>query len=154
MLSPTPALRIRKASWSIACSDRTRLCAIARRTKNSLQTAYPYIKRQPLAHFTSRRNPTRKGFSELAIFQRDNSILNLSTARTAHPGFRHDKQSEGPDLHMQPELHMVSVMPLNPTKRSPAVHMQRIGRSLIKVKVKSRSTGRMRLSRSSRCASC
>jgi hypothetical protein len=91
-----------------------------------------------LVRFTSRKNPTRKAFPEHATFQRDNSILNLSTIRAAHPGFRHDKQLDLPDLHMQHELHSAPVMPLNPTKKSPVVHMQRTGRSLIKVKVKSR----------------
>src|SRR5437870_10172460 len=67
------------------------------------------------------KNPIRKAFPEHATFRRDNSILNLSMARAAHLGFRRSKQLEILDLLMQLALHVMSVMPLNLTKRLPAV---------------------------------
>ena len=96
-----------------------------------------------MAHFTSRKNPIRKAFPEHATFRRDNSILNLSTARAAHLGFRRSKQLEILDLLMQLALHVMYAMPLNLTKRLPAILTQGIGPSWIKARVKSRSTGRI-----------
>jgi len=64
-------------------------------------------------------------------------------ARAAHLGFRRSKQLEILDLLMQLALHVMSVMPLNLTKRLPAVLTQGIGPSLIRARVKRRSTGRI-----------
>ena len=96
-----------------------------------------------MAHFTSRKSLIRKAFAEHAIFQRDNSILSLSTALAAHQEFHRSKQSEILDLLMQLALHVMYAMPLNLTKRLPAILTQGIGPSWIKARVKSRSTGRI-----------
>ena len=147
-------LRTRKANSSIGCLGLTRRCGMMRRANNLAPMAPPLIKRQPLAHFISRKSPTLIVSPELATFRRDNSILNLSTAPTAHLESLHSRRSEILVLLMQLARRAVPAMPLNPTKRSPAVLTRRTGPSSKRVKVKSRLTGRMRRSRSNRCASC
>ncbi len=116
--------------------------------------AHPQIKRQALAHFMCGKSPTRKVLPELVTFRPDNSILNLSRARATHLEFLHGKRSEILILLMQLARRAVRAMPPDLTKGSPAALMPRTGPSLIKVKVKSRLTDRMRRSQSSRCASC
>lgn len=145
-------LRTRKANSSIGCLDRTPRCAMMLRTNNLAPMAPQLIKRRPLAHFMSRKSQTLRVLPGLATFQRDNSILNLSKPPAAHREFLHSKLLE--ILLMRLARRAVPAMPLNLIRRSPAVLTRRTGHSLIKVKVKSRLTGRMRRSRSSRCASC
>jgi hypothetical protein len=50
--------------------------------------------------------------------------------------------------------HAVFAMRLNPTKRLPVAYTRKTGLSWIRVKAKSRLTGKTRRSRSTRCASC
>src|ERR687887_1837875 len=114
--------------------------------------AHRYTKRQGSVRFTWRKNRIRKRFREHVTSRRGNLIPGLFTAVAVRPRTHLSKQREILDWLIQRKRHGVHAMPLNPTRKSQAVHTQRTGLFWIRVKAKSRSTGKTRRSRSTKCA--
>lgn len=147
-------LRIKSGSWWIVCSGRKCHCRTAIRRRSSQPMAHRLTKRQALARFTSRKNPVPNSFRKHAKFRRYNSIPSLSTAVAPRERIYRNRRSEIHELLIQRKQHAVPAMPFNPTKRYPAGLTQRTDLFWIRAKAKSRSTGKTRRSRSTKCVSC